>query len=138
MNCRRVAALLSDSLEGLPAGRDAAEVSGHLRGCPACRRLRDQIGSLEGRVREVVQSQPDPFPHLRERALERWLVLEKGTASARHGRRLLPEKVFLKGYALSGAALAVAAVVLALAGRPQHGDRVTHRRPISLVGFSHP
>src|SRR5215212_8255133 len=71
MNCRRLDFLLSKQLDGRLPERDAAEVAAHLRGCPVCRHLQEEMQVVRADVRLLAG-----LPMVRgveSRVAERWL-----------------------------------------------------------------
>jgi hypothetical protein len=125
MNCRWVEQLLSDDLEGLLTGKEADNVSAHLRNCPACRRFRNEMISLEEDVRETVRWQPGPFPDLRARAFDRWSTAREVPIAHRHPWFLLPLLIPATRQALLGAVtLAALAAILCLVRWPNSKSSV--------------
>ncbi len=105
-----IAAAEPDGLERLMAGDtpEAAEVAGHLAGCPACVDELARIGRTASIVRQVVSAEPDPA--LRERTL----ALVRAVGRDRSGQ---PE---------------IAASPSVQPGRAcRRRDRARHRRPAS-------
>jgi anti-sigma factor RsiW len=74
MTCRRVEALLSNHLEGRLTGQTAAELTVHLRDCPACRRLQAEYLSFGAALREAPR--PEAPAGIEQRAVQRWLAGE--------------------------------------------------------------
>src|SRR5438046_1247647 len=72
MNCRRVEQRLSNHLESRLRGQEAAAVTVHLRDCPACRRLQDELLAAGAALRELAP--PSPRADLLQRAVERWVA----------------------------------------------------------------
>jgi putative zinc finger protein len=71
MNCRRVEGLLSKQLDGHLPEHDAAEVTAHLRDCPACCRLQEELRVVGTDVRRLAGLPMSPG--IERRVAERWL-----------------------------------------------------------------
>src|SRR5437763_1230834 len=76
MNCRRVEPLLSDHLDGLLPSRQASAIAAHVRDCPACRRLRDEITAVRAEYREWADQLCLPDSHPGQRAIQQWTTLQ--------------------------------------------------------------
>jgi hypothetical protein len=112
MNCRRAKQLLPEYQDGLLTGREAAEMTAHVRDCPACRRLHDALATFEGKVRRVAERHPAPPHDLISRVVDRWTA-ERAAGAAAWRRWLVPPPAPLSSPAMIGAAAALLLLGLA-------------------------
>jgi hypothetical protein len=73
MKCRRVEQLLSEELEELIPRREVQALDDHLRGCPVCHRLRDEIREVRSELRVLAHRLPLRESAADSRAIERWI-----------------------------------------------------------------
>jgi hypothetical protein len=110
MNCEEARAILEEEMDEGAAGPSAAAAAEHVRGCADCRRYRDGLRDLEGRLRSEARELLQETPPV---ALERTL---EALASARGRRGKGAERRPGARLRLGLAALACAAAVIVAAG----------------------
>jgi hypothetical protein len=130
MTCHRAEQLLSDSLE-LHLPRELLRaITTHVRHCPSCHRLRDELAALGADLRELPRTMPSPA--IERRAVELWLADRQTRVRGPSAvRRALPV------LAAASCLAAVAAAVLAPALlRSRGASSRTIRQPIRLLDTS--